>query len=59
MSTLSEFTEVMDLVTAAKLNPIMDSTFPLSDAALAQNRLWNNENFGKITLDIPSPTGIK
>jgi NADPH:quinone reductase-like Zn-dependent oxidoreductase len=52
MSTLDEFREVMDLVVAGKLKPIIDKTFPLKEAALAQERLWDNENFGKITLDI-------
>jgi NADPH:quinone reductase-like Zn-dependent oxidoreductase len=52
MSTLSEFKEVMDLVVAGKLKPVIDTTFPLKDAATAQERLWRNENFGKITLDI-------
>lgn len=52
MSTLDDFKEVMDLVVAGKLKPIIDKTFPLKDAALAQERLWNSENFGKITLDI-------
>lgn len=52
MSTLDEFKEVMDLVVAGKLKPIIDKTFSLKDAALAQERLSNNENFGKITLDI-------
>lgn len=52
MSTLEEFRGVMDLVAAGKLKPILDTTFSLKDAALAQERLWKNENFGKITLDI-------
>lgn len=52
MSTLSDFKEVMDLIVAGKLKPVMDKTFPLKDAALAQERLWKNENFGKITLGI-------
>ncbi len=52
MSTLSEFKEVMDLVVAGKLKPVIDKTYPLKDAARAQERLWRNENFGKITLDI-------
>jgi len=51
MSTMEDFREVMDLIVAGKLKPIMDKTFPLKDAALAQERLWKNENFGKITLD--------
>lgn len=52
MSTLSEFKEVMNLVVAGKLKPVLDMTYPLKEAALAQERLWRNENFGKITLDI-------
>jgi NADPH:quinone reductase-like Zn-dependent oxidoreductase len=51
MSTLNDFKEVMDLVVNGKLKPIIDKTFSLKDAALAQERLWNNQNFGKITLD--------
>jgi NADPH:quinone reductase-like Zn-dependent oxidoreductase len=52
MSTLEDFKEVMDLIVAGKLKPILDKTYPLRDAALAQDRLWKSENFGKITLDI-------
>jgi len=54
MSTLSEFKEVMDLIVNGKLKPIMDKIYPLGDAAIAQERLSRNENFGKITLDIHS-----
>ncbi|MGZ9220802.1 MAG: zinc-binding dehydrogenase [Anaerolineales bacterium] len=52
MSTLDDFKEVMDLIVAGKLRPILDRTYPLKDAALAQERLWKKENFGKITLGI-------
>jgi NADPH:quinone reductase-like Zn-dependent oxidoreductase len=52
MSTLADFKEVMDLIVAGKLKPILDKMYPLKDAAAAQERLWRNENFGKITLDI-------
>lgn len=52
MGTLTDFKEVMDLVTTGQLQPVIDTTFPLKEAALAQERLWKNENFGKITLDI-------
>ncbi len=54
MSTLADFREVMDLIVAGKLKPILDQTYSLQDAAAAQERLWRNENFGKITLEIPS-----
>ncbi len=52
MSTLADFAEVMDLVVAGKLKPIIDTTYPLKEAAAAQERLWSGGNFGKITLDI-------
>jgi NADPH:quinone reductase-like Zn-dependent oxidoreductase len=54
MSTLSDFKEVMDLIVAGKLKPVIDKTYSLKEAALAQERLWRSENFGKITLDIHS-----
>ncbi|MFZ5857887.1 MAG: zinc-binding dehydrogenase [Chloroflexota bacterium] len=52
MSHLKDFSTVMDLVVAGKLKPIVDKTFPLKDAAAAQERLWKGENFGKVTLEI-------
>lgn len=52
MSTLEDFSEVMDLVTTGKLKPVLDKTFSLKDAAAAQERLWRGDNFGKITLNI-------
>jgi NADPH:quinone reductase-like Zn-dependent oxidoreductase len=58
MSTLSEFKEVMDLIVAGSLKPVLDKTYPLQDAASAQERLWRSENFGKITLDIHGSTGL-
>jgi NADPH:quinone reductase-like Zn-dependent oxidoreductase len=61
MSTLADFREVMDLIVAGSLKPVIDSTYPLKEAASAQERLWKNENFGKITLEIHSrrePAGV-
>jgi NADPH:quinone reductase-like Zn-dependent oxidoreductase len=52
MSTLAEFSEVLGLIVAGKLTPVMDTAFPLHEAAHAQARLERGENFGKITLDI-------
>ncbi|MFH1183890.1 MAG: zinc-binding dehydrogenase [Chloroflexota bacterium] len=52
MSPLREFATVMDLVTAGRLAPVMDTTFELEDAAEAQRRLESGKHFGKITLDI-------
>jgi NADPH:quinone reductase-like Zn-dependent oxidoreductase len=52
MSPLKDFSTVMDLIVAGKLKPVLDQTFPLEEAAAAQERLWKGENFGKITLEI-------
>jgi NADPH:quinone reductase-like Zn-dependent oxidoreductase len=52
MSTVSEFKEVMDLIVAGRLKPVIDRTYSLREAAAAQQRLWSNKNFGKITLEI-------
>jgi NADPH:quinone reductase-like Zn-dependent oxidoreductase len=52
MGTLADFKEVMDLIVAGKLKPVLDQRFPLQEAAAAQERLWKNENFGKVTLEI-------
>lgn len=53
MSTIADFNEVLGLVCAGKLKAVIDQTFPLHEAAAAQERLWRGDNFGKITLDIP------
>jgi NADPH:quinone reductase-like Zn-dependent oxidoreductase len=52
MSNLADFASVMDLVVKGVLEPALDKSFPLQDAAAAQECLWKGENFGKITLDI-------
>jgi len=52
MSTLADFATVMDLVVEGKLKPALDKSFPLKEAAAAQEYLWNGNNFGKVTLDI-------
>lgn len=52
MSHLKDFKTVMDLVVAGKLKPVLDKTYPLQDAAAAQEYLWNGKNFGKIALEV-------
>lgn len=52
MSHRKDFNTAMDLVVAGKLRPVLDKIYPLRDAASAQERLWNGEQLGKITLDI-------
>ncbi len=52
MSTLTEFRTVMDLIVEGKLMPVLDKRYPLKEAAAAQERLQNDQQLGKITLDI-------
>jgi NADPH:quinone reductase-like Zn-dependent oxidoreductase len=52
MGTKEEFEKVLELVAAGKLKPIIDKTFPLKDAAKAQERMVKGEHFGKIMLEI-------
>jgi NADPH:quinone reductase-like Zn-dependent oxidoreductase len=53
MGTQDDFATVMDLVFAGKLNPVVDRSYPLKEAKVAQGRLEQGEQLGKITLDIP------
>ena len=52
MGTQADFAAVMGLLFAGKLKAVIDRTYPLAEAAQAQTRLENNEQMGKITLEI-------
>ena len=52
MGTKADFAAVMALVIAGKLQVARDRTYPLRQAALAQQRLESGEQLGKITLSI-------
>lgn len=52
MGTMKDFSTVMDLIFSGKLHPVIDRTFPLSEARAAQERLQRCEQFGKITLAV-------
>jgi NADPH:quinone reductase-like Zn-dependent oxidoreductase len=53
MGRKSGLTDVLSHVEAGRLTPVIDSVYPLSDAAKAHQRMESRENFGKIVL-IPS-----
>ncbi len=53
MGTRADFAAVMELVFAGKLKPVLDRTYPLSEARQAQERLAAGAQLGKITLVIP------
>jgi len=52
MGAHTDFATVMGLVFQGALQPVMDKTFPLAEAAAAQQRLVDGEQMGKITLAI-------
>ncbi len=52
MGTLRDFETVMGLICSGQLKPVIDKTFPLSEARVAQERLEKSEQLGKITLAI-------
>lgn len=52
MSTLSEFATVMGLVFAGRLQPVVDTAFPLADIRAAHARLEQGAVHGKIVLTL-------
>jgi len=53
LGSREEFHQVIDFLNAAQIKPVIDSIFPLEDAAGAQLHLENAHQFGKIILRIP------
>lgn len=52
MGTRADFAEVMALVFAGKLQPVIDRSYPLAEARAAHERMEAGEQLGKIVLDI-------
>jgi NADPH:quinone reductase-like Zn-dependent oxidoreductase len=52
MGTYADFTEVMALVYAGELQPVIDRAFPLRDARAAHERMEAGGQMGKILLDV-------
>jgi NADPH:quinone reductase-like Zn-dependent oxidoreductase len=50
MGTKSEFTTVLKLVAAGRLQPVVDRTFPLLECAAAHSHLESGNQFGKVVL---------
>jgi NADPH:quinone reductase-like Zn-dependent oxidoreductase len=50
MGAKGELLRAADLFFRGQLGPVVDSTFPLAEAALAHRRLESSESFGKIVL---------
>jgi len=52
VGTKGELLHVARFFFAGELNPVVDRTFPLAEAADAQRRLEASEHFGKIVLEV-------
>lgn len=52
MGGRGELMKVLSFFEDGKLKPVVDSVFPLKDAAAAQTRMEKSEHFGKIVLKI-------
>jgi NADPH:quinone reductase-like Zn-dependent oxidoreductase len=50
MGTKGELLRASRFFVSGQLNPVIDRTFPLRDAAAAQQRMEASEQFGKIVL---------
>ena len=52
MGTKGELLHAARFFFAGRLAPVVDRTYPLADAAAAQLRLEQSEQFGKIVLEV-------
>ena len=52
MAGKGELLRVVELFRAGRLKPVVDSTYPLQEAAEAETRLEKSEHFGKIVLTV-------
>jgi NADPH:quinone reductase-like Zn-dependent oxidoreductase len=53
MGSKEDFEAVYELVTSGRVAPVVDSVFPLAEAAAAHERLEAGDQLGKIVLRIP------
>ena len=52
MGSLTDFREVMELVFNGRIDPLIDSVYPLEQAAEAYAHYERGEQFGKIVLQV-------
>lgn len=50
MGSRKELLDVLRLIESGRLKPVVDSVFPLKDAAAAQTKMLDRKQFGKIVL---------
>ncbi|HLE65124.1 MAG TPA: zinc-binding dehydrogenase, partial [Candidatus Bathyarchaeia archaeon] len=52
MGGMGELLQVLKFFEEGRLRPVVDSVFPLKDAAKAQERMEKSQHFGKIVLRV-------
>jgi zinc-binding alcohol dehydrogenase/oxidoreductase len=52
LGSRDEFRQLISFINASKITPIIDSVFPLKDAAAAQRYVEEARQFGKVVLRI-------
>jgi len=52
LGSRQEFRQLLSFLPVSRIKPIIDSIFPLRDAALAQQRVETGQQFGKVVLRI-------
>lgn len=52
LGSRQEFRQLLSFLAVSRIKPIIDSVFPLRDAALAQQRVETAQQFGKVVLRI-------
>ena len=50
LGSREDFRQLLSFLKATRIHPVIDRTFPLQEAAAAQQRMENGEQFGKILL---------
>jgi NADPH:quinone reductase-like Zn-dependent oxidoreductase len=53
LGSRDEFRQLLSFLNASQIRPVIDTIFPLKDAAAAQQRMEEGKQFGKIVLRIP------
>ena len=53
LGSRQEFRQLLSFLGVSRIKPVIDSVFPLEEAAAAQHRLEEAKQFGKIVLRIP------
>ena len=54
MGSDAEFAAIVDELRVGKLNPVVDSVFPIEQGRQAFERLQSGEQFGKVVITVAS-----